>query len=193
MVESIRVAEPADAEEIAAIYAPIVETSHVSFEIDPPSTGEIEDRIAETLAEYPWLVSEYNGGVAGYAYAGPRHHRQAYQWAVDVSVYVAPDYQRTGVAQSLYESLFEILRAQGHYSAYAIIALPNPKSVEFHESLGFERVGLYEKAGYKAGDWHDVGHWEFPLAEPEDRPAPPTPFAELRDSPILSEILHPRR
>src|SRR5258705_10983745 len=94
----IRLATAADAAAIAAIYAPHVDASATSFEADPPSAVEIGRRIAETTTDYPWLVCECGGVVAGYAYATRHRVRTAYQWCVETSVYVRPDFQHTGVA-----------------------------------------------------------------------------------------------
>lgn len=180
MAPTIRPAAESDAGDIADIYAPVVEETHVSFETVPPSEAEMAERIRETTTELPWVVCEHEGQVAGYAYASRHNERPAYRWGVDVSVYTHERWRRKGVARGLYESLFALLRLQGHYTAYAVIALSNPASVGFHESLGFERVGLYRRAGYKNGKWHDVGHWELSLREVETPPSPPTPLQDLR-------------
>lgn len=185
MSVTIRAADETDAGAIAGIYAPIVEETHVSFETDPPSATEMAGRIRDATERFPWLVCEHEGAVVGYAYAGVHKERPAYRWSVDASVYVAEEHRRSGVARALYESLLSILHEQGFYTVYAVIALPNPSSVAFHESLGFERVALYEDAGYKRGDWHDVGHWERSIRSPRAEaspPSPPVPFETVRES-----------
>lgn len=124
-----------DAESVTAIYTPIVEQTHISFETHPPTIGEMAQRIQNTVERLPWLVCEYNGQITGYAYASPHKERTAYQWAVDVSVYVNEVWRRKGIASALYESLFALLDLQGLCNAYAVIALPNPQSVTFHEHM----------------------------------------------------------
>ncbi|QKY21395.1 N-acetyltransferase family protein [Halolamina sp. CBA1230] len=189
MAVTVRAAAPADATAIRDIYAPLVEETHVSFETEPPSVESMRSRLRETLERFPWLVCEYEDEVVGYAYAGPHNDRPAYQWGVNVSVYVDAQRRRNGVARGLYESLFALLRRQGYYRAYAVIALPNPASVELHESMGFERVGVYEAAGYKHGEWHDVGHWESALQPPDPAPDPPTPFDQLGETDDVADAL----
>lgn len=190
MTATIRVADEGDAGAIVDIYAPIVEDTHRSFETIAPTEAAMAGRVAETLERFPWLVCAADGEVVGYAYASAHNDRPAYQWGVDVSVYVADGWRRRGVARGLYESLFALLRGQGFYTAYAVIALPNPPSVSFHEALGFERIGVYERAGYKRGAWHDVGHWGRTLQPHETPPDPPTPFVEFRESAAFDEALH---
>jgi L-amino acid N-acyltransferase YncA len=180
MSGSVRPADERDAEGICAIYAPNVHDSPISFETEPPTIGEIARRIREALVDRPWIVLEDEGGVLGYAYAAPHRGRLAYLWSVEVSVYVAEDARRGGVGQRLYQALFDLLRQQGYYNAYAGITLPNPASVGLHESLGFEAVGVYQKVGFKMGQWHDVGWWRLALQSDWGEPKSLVPFPRLR-------------
>jgi hypothetical protein len=95
----IRLATEGDAQQIAAIYAPIVTDTIISFELEPPTAEEMRRRIEVTLQRYPWLVCErhHDGRLLGYAYAGAHHSKEAYQWSVDVSVYVHEEARRKGV------------------------------------------------------------------------------------------------
>ena len=52
---------------------------------------------------------------------------------------------------------------QGHFQAFAGIALPNGASVALHESVGFQPLGINRKVGFKLGAWHDVGWWQKEL------------------------------
>ncbi len=168
---SIRSATAQDAAGILSIYAPIVESSPASFELETPSLAEMQRRISDAGVRYPWLISESEeGDVLGYAHASPHRKRPAYAWSVEVSVYVREGSRRSGVGRALYESLKDNLTRQGYCNAYAGIVLPNPASVALHESLGFKPVGIYRGVGFKLGAWHDVGWWHYPL-----RDLPPTP------------------
>lgn len=179
---SIRLATTADAAAIHAIYAPIVRSTAISFELEPPVVEEMRGRIAKTLHFWPWLVCERQGAVLGYAYASRHRERAAYQWSVDVSVYVAADQRGRGIGRALYTALFAILRAQGYRNACAGIALPNAASVALHEAMGMRPVGVYRHVGYKLGAWHDVGWWQGELQPPPATAEPPTPrtLAEVR-------------
>src|SRR5207245_8284325 len=110
------------------------------------------------------------------AYASAHRSRAAYQWCVEVSVYVDPQAHRRGVGRALYEALFELLRRQGFVNAYAGITLPNPASMGLHQSLGFVSVGIFRRIGFKFDRWHDVAWLHFRLAEdprPLQNPLPP--------------------
>jgi L-amino acid N-acyltransferase YncA len=173
---NIRVATIADAAAIAAIYAPVVANTSISFELTPPSPSEMRERIAKTLPSLPWLVSEdAHGRIDGYAYASRHRERLAYQWSVDVTAYVREDARGTGVGRRLYQALLAELTALGYCQAFAGIALPNAASIALHESMGFEPIGIYRRVGFKLGAWHDVGWWQKQLRLPEE-PLVPEPF-----------------
>jgi phosphinothricin acetyltransferase len=184
MAATIRLATERDAEGVLAIYAPIINETVISFEAEPPSADEMRQRIAFTLAHLPWLICEQRGEVIGYAYAGKHRERAAYQWSVEVSVYVHDTTHRLGVARALYHSLFEILRLQNFYNVYAGITLPNAASVGLHESMGFQPVGVYRAVGFKHGAWHDVGWWQLEL---QKRIIPPRPRIDFKTAQQSSE------
>lgn len=166
----LRPADPArDGAPCAAIYAPYVNGSVVSFEEEAPGAAEMARRITAVTAAYPWLVAEHDGQVAGYAYASRHRDRAAYRWAADVAVYIDARHQRAGVGRELYTQLLDELRDRGLRWACAGIALPNPASVGIHEAFGFEPVGVYREIGFKAGAWHDVGWWQLDLSAREPR------------------------
>jgi L-amino acid N-acyltransferase YncA len=168
----VRHAIDSDAGQIAAIYAPYVCDTAISFEVVPPTGDAMGERIRLLTAMYPWLVCADQTEVQGYAYASRHHERAAYQWSIDVSVYVRADAHRRGIGRALYAALLRIVVAQGFYNAYAGITLPNPASVGLHESFGFRPLGLYRCVGHKLGAWHDVGWWALDL---QPRPASPLP------------------
>ena len=176
MVTTIRLATPQDATAILEIYAPIVRDTAISFELNPPDLSDMQQRIQQTLARWPWLVCDRNGEVLGYVYASQHRARAAYQWSVDVSVYIQDGMRRTGIGRALYTSLFALLTLQRFRNCYAGITLPNPGSVSLHEALGFQPVGVYRNVGYKLEAWHDVGWWQMALPVEPSRPTPPTAF-----------------
>ncbi len=167
----IRSATPDDAVACAAIYAPYVTDSAISFETEAPTPAEMAERIAASIA---WFVLSDDGRIGGYAYASRFHPRAAYRWACEVSVYLEPGRRRTGAGRALYDVLLRDLADRGYRMAIAGMTLPNPASEALHRSLGFEPVGTYRDIGYKAGAWHDVAWTQRVLARGEDPPADPT-------------------
>ena len=176
----IRLATARDANALAQIYAPIVASTAISFELVPPSEPEMAARAASTLAYVPWLVCARDDEVWGYAYASRHNERAAYQWSLNVSAYVHESRRRHGVGRALYTSLFALLRLQGYYTLHAGVTLPNAGSVGLHEALGFRPVGVYRSVGHKLGAWHDVGWWQLALRERTGEPAPPLSLAEAQ-------------
>lgn len=186
---AVRLATEADAGAVAAIYAPYVRETAISFETEPPPAEEIAQRMRTNLAVAPWLVCESDGRVLGYAYAGKFHARAAYQWSAETTVYVDREHHRRRIGQALYTALLDGLRAQGFRTAVGVIALPNAPSVGLHERLGFRAAGVIGAVGFKHGRWHDVGWWVLPLADYAPSPAPPRPLRELEGTPAWEGAL----
>lgn len=178
----LRLVVPADAARIAEIYAPNVTESVISFEETPPTADEMLRRMDAYSNFAPWLVSEEDDVVTGYAYASPHRDRAAYRWSVDVTVYVDRAHHRRGVGRALYSKLLRLLPLQGFCVAHAGITLPNAGSVGLHESFGFTNVGVFEAVGFKFDAWHDVGYWRLALRDRPARPSEVRPFADVRDS-----------
>lgn len=186
----IRLVRAADAPRIAELYAPYVIDRPTSFEYVAPDAAEIARRIDKTLPQWPWLVWADGDGVQGYAYASAHSDRAGYQWSVGVSVYVATDLQRGGVGRALYTRLFEILRRQGFYNAYAGITLPNDASIGLHRAMGFDTVAVFRNVGFKLGAWHDVATLGMALLQPNATQAPalPLPFSGLLAAGELGDL-----
>ena len=189
MTSSIRVAAVRDAEAVCGIYSPIVKETAISFEYRAPSAVEMRRRIWETLESHPFLVLEEDGKVVGYAYATSHRKREAYRWAVEVSVFVDQRHRRTGVGGALYRALLHILRLQGYCHAFAVITMPNPPSIAFHESLGFRQIAKFTGIGFKLGYWRDTGWWHLRLLDLPDAPSPPRPFSVVSGSALVKNAM----
>ena len=166
----VRAAVVDDAEACAAIYAPYVTDTVISFETEPPSVSEMAGRMAASVA---WFVLEDAGRVVGYAYASPFHARAAYRWSVEVSVYLEMGRRRSGAGRALYSVLLEDLRVRGYRNAMGGMTLPNAASEGLHRALGFELVGVYRRVGYKNGSWWDVAWTQKVLASGSGEPSEP--------------------
>ncbi len=156
VIRIVRDATANDAAACAALYAPYVLDTAVTFESEPPDEAEFARRIEVAATRWAWLVLEDGGRVTGYAYGGRFSGRDAYRFACEVSVYVEIGLRRSGGGRALYDVLLPRLAGRGYRRATAGMALPNDASVGLHRALGFEPVGTYRRIGWKQGRWHDV-------------------------------------
>jgi L-amino acid N-acyltransferase YncA len=167
----VRDATSADAPACAAIYAPYVTETAISFETVPPGAEEMAERIARAQRRHAWLVFEHEGRVVGFAYGGPFNPRAAYRFSCEVSVYLELDRRRTGAGRALYSALFARLAERGLRTAVAGMTLPNDASFGLHRAMGFEPVGTYRRIGWKHDSWHDVAWMQRPLVAGHDAPS----------------------
>jgi len=175
----IRLATPADAPPVLAIYAPIVTDTAISFEWEAPSVAEMASRIQTVMRDRPWLVYERAGELLGYAYASTFRERFAYRWSTEVTVYIHADARGRGLGRTLYSALFDVLRLQGYCAAVAGATVPNAATERLHESMGFQEIGRFPAAGFKFGQWHDVVFWRLGLKPLPDQPHELIPLGEI--------------
>jgi phosphinothricin acetyltransferase len=154
----IRPSRDADVAAIVAIYAPAVLDGAASFELEPPDAAEMARRRAALLDnDYPYLVAEIGGEVAGYAYAGPYRPRPAYRHTVEDSVYIAPHRQGAGLGRQLLAALIAACEGDGRFRQMVAVIGDSASavSIALHRAHGFRHVGTIEAVGFKHGRWLD--------------------------------------
>jgi phosphinothricin acetyltransferase len=187
----LRLATPADAKAIAAIYAPYVTETAISFELEPPTPDAMAGRIAAILERGPYVVAEVDGVVRAYAYAGRFRERAAYDWSCESTVYVDRSLHRSGLGRATMEAVIRVVRLQGFRLVIAGVTLPNPGSEGLHLALGFRRVGAFDGVGFKYGQWWGVDFFAlelFPAIDGAD-PTPIRPLPELLGTPQLARAI----
>ena len=184
----IRTAEIEDAEQLLEIYAPYVKETAITFEYEVPSLDEFMERISNISVKYPYLVIEQDGEILGYAYAGMFHERKAYDWAVEVSIYLKKDKRGNGLGKKLYDMLERVLKEQNILNVNACIAYTEHEdkyltngSEKFHEHMGYRLVGKFTKCGYKFDRWYDMIWMEKHIGEHLNNQPPVKLFSEIKE------------
>ncbi|MEE4888264.1 N-acetyltransferase family protein [Pseudomonas alliivorans] len=158
LIFNLRDAREDDMPVIQAIYADHVLNGISSFELEPPSVGELARRRALVLESgLPYRVAEHAGEVVGYGYATPYRPRPAYRFTVEDSVYVRNGMGGMGIGRALLGDLIWHCEQGGWRQMVAVIGnSENAASIGLHESFGFRRVGVFESVGFKHGRWVDT-------------------------------------
>lgn len=142
---------------VATIYGHHVRHGTASFETVPPSLDEMCRRRYNILAQsLPYLVAVSDGGVLGYAYAGPYRPRAAYRDTVENSIYIHPEFIGRGIGKRLLSALVAECEFRDLRQMIAVVGdSANLQSIQLHERCGFQTVGVLRSVGYKHGRWLD--------------------------------------
>lgn len=191
----IRTVTEKDAHELLEIYRPYVEDTAITFEYDVPTVEEFSDRIRRISANYPYIAAVENGKIAGYAYAGVFKNRAAYDWSVEVTVYVKKGLHRKGIGAKLYSALEKLLAAQHITKLYACVAYPEKEdeyltfdSVKFHEKMGYTITGTFHRCAFKFNKCYHMVWLEKILTQTDITPLPVIPFSKL-DKALINKIV----
>lgn len=148
----IRPATVTDAQAVCEIYAHHVAHSTGTFDITAPDLAAWETKIAQVAArDWPFLVAEREGVVAGYAYATQLREREAYARTCEDSIYVRPGLEGTGIGTQLLTALIAAARDCGFEQMIAVLGGAGPVSAALHARCGFAEVGRLQNVGFKFG------------------------------------------
>lgn len=174
---TITPATPADAPEIAAIYAHHVLHGTASFETVPPDAAEMAARMAKVRdAGAPWLIARDAAGEAlGFAYAAQYNARAAYRYACENSIYLRHDRLGRGIGTGLLAALLQACEDCGFRQVIAGIAGSEPASIALHARAGFVEVARLKSVGRKHGRWLDVLYLQRALGAGDATPPPEEP------------------
>ena len=154
---AIRFADPAkDAAKILDIYAPYIETTAITFETWVPAAEEFECRVREISAQFPYLVLEIDDEMIGYAYAHRQAERAAFDWNAELSIYLKEGFAGRGIGRPFYALLETLLEMQGYVNFFGIITGSNTGSIAMHEKMGYRKIAVHERTGWKFDVWHDT-------------------------------------
>lgn len=152
-----------DAPSVCAIYNHYIAHTVITFEESPVSVADMQQRILNIQASYPWLVYEEQGMLQGYAYACKWKDRSAYKHTAEITVYLHPEHTKKGLGSILYQALIEQLAQKNIHVLLACIAIPNTASEKLHNRFGFRQVAHMREVGFKFGRWLDIGYWQKTL------------------------------
>ena len=148
-----RAATPTDAAAIARIYNQGIEDRVATFETRPRTAADVEAWFDGT---HPILALEDDGDVIAFASTSTYRPRECYAGIAEVSVYVERASRKRGAGRAVLTALFDAARVAGFHKLVSRVFPENTASLRMIESLGFRRVGIYERHGQLDGVWRDV-------------------------------------
>ena len=152
---STRLATPADAVAIAAIYNEGIADRIATFETEPRTRDQIAAQLADKGDRFPTVVAERDGRIVAWASAGAYRNRPAYAGVAEHSVYVARAARGTGAGRAVLDALCRAYTERGFWKIVSRIFPENVASLALHERCGFRVVGAYRRHGKLEGEWRD--------------------------------------
>lgn len=119
------------------------------------------------INQFPVIgATDEAGTLLGFASYGTFRAWPAYKYSVEHSVYVHQDHRGSGIGKSLLLQLIETAKAQEYHLMIGGIDTNNLASIALHERLGFTHAGTIKQAGFKFGNWLDLGFYQLILETP---------------------------
>lgn len=158
---TVRRAVSADVAAITEIYNDAIMNSIATMDTIIQSAQERQAWLEAHGKQWPVLVCEVNGVIAGWASLTQWSIRPAYSQTAEASVFVHKNYRAQGVGKHLLQALIEAGKAAGMHLIVGRIATTNSVSLNMCRALGFTDVGVMKEAGYKFGDYVDISVLQY--------------------------------
>lgn len=158
----IRKAEQRDLSAITDIYNYEVLNGTATFDIKPKSTEERQQWFdLHNKENHPLIVSENEEGkICGYASLSPYREKEAYRSCVELSVYVAHDSRRQGIATALMSEIINLAKKDTNtHTIVSVITAGNEASKKLHERFGFDFCGTISEVGMKFGKYLSIDNY----------------------------------
>ncbi len=154
----IRRVEQKDLPALLAIYNHYIETTPITFDLEPKTLAQRQAWLDSFKASGPYqcFVAVKGDEPVGWVCSGQFREKAAYRTSVETSIYLKPGEQGQGLGRRLYERLFAALEGEDVHRAFAGITIPNEASVGVHCAMGFALVGVFAEVGRKFGRFWDV-------------------------------------
>lgn len=157
-----------DVAAVLDIYNHYIQTSTVTFDLDPWSATDMVHKI-ETVAELgmPFIVAERAGDIVGYGYLSTWREKCAYETTMENTLYLRDSARGAGLGRLLLDELMRLGRESGVREVIAVIAntADAAPSIRLHEKAGFVRVGEMDRVGRKFDEWIGVVMMQKSLAD----------------------------
>ncbi|MEH2089310.1 GNAT family N-acetyltransferase [Nostoc sp.] len=139
---TIRHAAETDLPAIVAIYNAAVPSRMATADLEPVS---VESRLAwfkgRSPSQRPLWVIEIDGIIAGWLSFQSFYGRPAYSKTAEISIYIAPNFHRSGLGRQLLAQAINESPSLGIKSLVCFIFAHNQPSLKLFETFGFERWG----------------------------------------------------
>lgn len=158
----IRKAEQRDLSAITDIYNYEVINGVATFDIKPKSTEERQQWFdLHNKENHPLIVAEdEEGKICGYASLSPYREKEAYRSCVELSVYVAHDSRRQGIATALMSEIINLAKKdKSTHTVVSVITAGNEASKKLHERFGFDFCGTISEVGIKFGKYLSIDNY----------------------------------
>ena len=154
----IRKAEQKDLPELLAIYNHEVVNSVANLDLTPRTLDEWQVWFDHHNVEnHPLYVAEIEGRVAGYVSLSSYREKEAFRSTVELSVYVAPEYRKRGVASDMMAFILDEARADERtHTVISVISATNEPSILLHKKFGFSYCGTIPEVGMKFEKYLDI-------------------------------------
>jgi L-amino acid N-acyltransferase len=138
------------------------------YDYQPRSPASMIDWFkAKETSNFPVIGAiDSQNQLLGFSTYGTFRPQPAFKYTIEHSIYIHKDHRGQGLGRSLLQQLIITAQAQEYHTMIGAIDMANTTSIALHQKLGFTHTGTINQAGFKFGQWLDLGFYQLTLATP---------------------------
>lgn len=153
----VRPVDDSDLAQVAAIWAPIIADTTITFASDRRTPETLAAMVAERRAAgREFLVAVDGATVLGFASYAQFRAGNGYLTSMEHTIILAPDARGRGVGRALMRAVEDHARAGGAHTMVAVVSGENAGGVAFHAACGYRDCGTLPQVGAKFGRYLDA-------------------------------------
>lgn len=135
-------------------------TTH-TFTTETKTLDDLRRWYEQLDSNYPCLVADLDGIIAGYAYLSPYRPKEAYRYTAELTIYLDPSYHGKGIGGKLMRAILNEAKQRNFHTIVSVITSENQSSIAFHKKFGFQYAGELKEVGYKGNQWISTSYFQW--------------------------------
>ena len=140
------------------IYNYYIINSYSNFEEKKLTFNQFHDNYKNiTKNNLPYLVALSDKKVVGLAYLNKFRDKSGYRFAFENTIYIHDKHTRQGIGFKLLKELIYFSKKNKNIKLIVAVigSIDSKGSLKLHEKLGFKKIGVLKKIGFKNNKWID--------------------------------------
>ena len=140
------------------IYNHYIINSYSNFEEKQLTFNQFHNNYKNIIKnKLPYLIALSEKKVVGLAYLNKFREKSGYRFAFENTIYVHNKHTRQGIGYKLLRELLYVSKKNKNIKLIIAVigSLESKGSIKIHQKLGFKKVGVIKKIGFKNKKWMD--------------------------------------
>lgn len=152
-----------DLPEVKTIYDWYIKNSTITFHTEPIGIDQLKSFLYISHPVYKSYLIDKDDEISGYCFLTKYKDRQAYDRTAEVTIYLKPECQGSGLGSAALKKMITVARDAGLKNLLGVITGDNEASIRLFERAGFTKCAHFRNVGEKFNQVLDVVAYQLEI------------------------------